>query len=68
MLCRRDDIVSSLLLRLRRTTHKYGIEVPTLIVHVKRLDTKNGNTYCQDSIAKEMANVGIAFTIQDEDI
>ena len=65
MLCKCDVIVSAVSLRVRRMNHKYGIEIPTSITHVKQLDVNNVDTYWQDDIAKEMANVGIGFAIQD---
>ncbi len=68
MLCKHDVTVSAVSLRVRRMINKFGIEVPMLIAHTKQLDTKNGDTYWQDAIAKEMANVGIAFAIQDEGV
>ncbi len=65
MLCKRDIIVSAVSSGVQRTTHKYGIEVPTSIAHAKQLDAQNSDTYWQDAIEKEMANVGIAFAIQE---
>ena len=47
------------------TTHKYEIEVPRSINHVKELDKKNGNTLWMDGLKKEMTNVSIAFDILD---
>ena len=63
-----DVIVSAVSLRVRRMTQKYGIEGPTSNARSNQLDAKNGNTYWQDAIAKETANVGIAFPIQDEGV
>ena len=51
--------------RVRKCSHKYGIEIPTSITHAKRIDQKNENTFWTDAILKEMKNVGIAFTILD---
>ena len=52
--------------RVRKCSHKYGIEIPTSIAHAKRIDMKNGNNVWMNAITKEMTNVGIAFTIIDE--
>ena len=41
---KRDVIVSKINARLSRKTHKFGIEVPSLIKHAKQLDLKNGDT------------------------
>ena len=63
VLRKRDVIISNVTSRARKTTHKYGIEMPTDIEHAKRLDTKNGNTFWIDAIKKEMHDVGITFEI-----
>ena len=31
--------------RLRKTTHKYGIEIPASIFHVEKIDTKTDNHF-----------------------
>ena len=63
---KRDVIVSAVSLRVRKCSHKYGIETPTSIAHAKRIDLKNGNNFWMDAITKDINNVGIAFTILDE--
>ena len=64
---KRDIIISSIKARIRRTTHKYGIEIPTSHKAAKELDQKNGNDFWIRAIEKEMYNVGIAFEILDKD-
>ena len=49
-----------------RTTHKYGIEIPTSVDHAMEIDRKNGNTMWKDALALEMFNVGVAFEILEE--
>ncbi len=39
-----------------------------MIAHAKQLDAQNGDTFWKDAITKEMANIGIAFAIQDEGV
>jgi hypothetical protein len=46
--------------RVRRKTHKYGIEVPTSFVRAKELDRFNGNTLWTDALKLEKHNVGVA--------
>ena len=58
---KRDAIVS--VVRMRKTTHKYGIELPRSVTHAYELDAQNGNDFWAASIRKEMTNVGIAFEI-----
>ena len=49
--------------RICKTTHKYGIEIPTSVEHSYARDKKNGNTFWRDAIRTEMRNNGIAFNI-----
>jgi len=62
---KRDIIVSMVKSRVRRTTHKYGIEMPApgreIVQNAIDLDRKNGDTFWMDSLAKEMRNLNIAF-------
>ena len=60
---KRDRIISSVNSRVRKTSHKYGIEVPTSLDHAKKIDESNGNRLWQDAIQKEMKNVAVAFEI-----
>ncbi len=48
---------------IHRTSHKYGIELPTSVKHAIDIDCKNKNTFWQDALKKEMGNVCIAFEI-----
>ena len=64
---KRDRIISAINSRVRKTTHKYGIEVPTSIEHAREIDMKNGNTFWGDAVDKEMKNVVVAFEILEED-
>ena len=52
---------------VRKSSHKYGIEIPTSVEDAKRIDRKNGTTYCKDAISKEMFNVGISFNFLEDD-
>ena len=52
VLRKRDRIISAVNSRIKRITHKYGIEVPTSIEHAKLIDKRNGNRYWQDAIDK----------------
>ncbi len=60
---KRDVILSAIKSRIRKTTHKYGIEIPRSIEHGNQIDRTNDNTFWRDALAKEMHNVGIAFEI-----
>ena len=41
---KRDQIIAAVNSRVRKLTHKYGVEMPTSIEHANERDTKNGNT------------------------
>jgi len=58
---KRDVIVSAV--KARRTTHKYGIEVPRTLKEALALDAKNGNKYWSDAVGKEMGTIVVAFEI-----
>ena len=60
--------MSAVYSRVRKDSHKYGIEIPTSIKSARNIDEKNGNNYWITEIQKEMNNVGIAFTIIDDGI
>jgi hypothetical protein len=66
---RKRDIILSKVnkARIRKTTHKYGIEVPTSVKHVLGIDNDNGNTLWKDALAKEMTEVGIAFEVLESE-
>ena len=52
--------------RMHKTTHKYGIEIPTSVKHAYRIDSKNGNTLWRDAIQTKIQNNGITFEILGE--
>ena len=64
---KRDRIIGSVNTRAQRESHKYGIELPRNVQHAKIIDKRNKNTFWQDAIAKEMANLKIAFDILGDD-
>ena len=49
--------------RIRRTTHKCGVQLLTSVAHAKKLDEKNCNTLWMDVINRDMQNLKIAFDI-----
>lgn len=63
---KRDVILAAVKKRIRKTTHKYGVEIPTSVEHAYELDAKNGNTLWRDALKKEMFNVGIAFEVLEQ--
>ena len=63
---KRQVILSALKKRIRKTTHKYGIEIPTSVEHAFELDRKNGNNLWKDALEMEMYNIGVAFEILED--
>lgn len=67
VLKRRDRIVAAVQHRVLKQTHKFGVEVPTSVIHAYKLDERNKNTFWRDAIKKEMDNVMIAFEVLGDD-
>jgi hypothetical protein len=63
---KRDVILSKIKGWIRKTTQKYGIELPTNIDHAMRLDKDNGNSLWRDALDLEMLNIGVAFEVLEE--
>ena len=63
---KRQVILSALKKRIRKTTHKYGIEIPTSVEHAFDLDRKNGNNLWKDALEMEMYNICVAFEILED--
>ena len=63
---KRNAIISAIKTRLQKTTHEYGIEIPTSVEHTMEVNQKNGNTMWRDTLALEMFNIGVAFEILEE--
>ena len=60
---KRDRIIASVKSRVCKSSHKYGIEILTLIKHAEDIDHRNKNTFWQDAIKYEMSNIGVEFKI-----
>jgi hypothetical protein len=65
---KRDVMIASIKTRVRKTTHKYGIEVPMNLANAYRIDEKNGDTLWRDATKLEMTNVGIAFEVLEDGV
>ncbi len=63
VLRKRDVIILAVNSQVCKTSHKYGIEVPSSVRHSIEFDQKNKNTFWQDALVKEMVNVCVAFEI-----
>ena len=64
---KRNAIISKVRTRVRKATHKYGIEVPRSVRQAFEIDERDGTTIWKDAIQKEMKNVGVAFQILETD-
>ena len=67
-LWKREVILAAVKNRIRRTMHKYGVEIPRDVEHAHEIDARNGNTLWRDALKKEMYNVRVAFEILDEGV
>jgi hypothetical protein len=63
---RRNAILSAVKARVRKKTHKCGIEVPISLVRAKELDRINGNTLRMDALKLVMHNVEVAFEVLED--
>ncbi|HEY9711013.1 MAG TPA: hypothetical protein V6D48_22595, partial [Oculatellaceae cyanobacterium] len=61
----KHDVIVASVRACSQVTTKYGIEVPCTIHQAYELDKTNGNDLWDQSIKKEMRNIGIAFEILD---
>ena len=60
---KRDRIISSVNSRVKKVTHKYGVEIPCSFEHCYQLDLKNENSLWRDALNREMNNLQVAFDI-----
>ena len=61
-----DTIIASVKKRIVKTTHRYGIEIPSSWDHATKIDKKNGNQLWHDTLAKEIKNVGVVFDVLED--
>lgn len=52
-------------MKYRRTTHKYGVQLPKTTEEALQLDRANGNNYLEKAIKKEMSKVRVAYKPTD---
>ena len=52
--------------RVKKTSHKYGVEIPRTIAEAFAIDERNGNTFWHDAVNREMENLKVAFDILPE--
>jgi hypothetical protein len=65
---KRDITLSKINARIRKTTHKCGIETPTSVENAHKINRKNNNTFWKDALVKKMTEVGVAFEVLEENI
>jgi hypothetical protein len=66
-LWKRDIIILAIKTCIRKSTHKYSIEIPTSIKHAYQIDEKNKNRIWRDGVEMELHNVGISFEVLEND-
>lgn len=63
---KREVILSAVKSRARKTTQKFGIEIPTSVEDAERIYSANGNNSCRRAVSLEMHNIGDAFEVLHE--
>ena len=63
VLRKRKRILAAVQSWYHKRTHKFGFEIPKTMRRALEIDKECGNTLWQDAIAKEMANVKVAFKV-----
>ena len=63
---KRDAIIASVRQQIAKTSHKYGIEVPTNWKDAQEIDKKNRNSIWRDALIMEMKNVCVAFDVLED--
>ena len=63
---KRDRVIMAVKQRVKKRSHKYGVEVPMSVEDAYNLDRKNGNDFWRRAISKEMKNILIAFDFLSE--
>ena len=63
---KRERSIASVNSCVRKSSHKYGIEIPMSIKHAKNIYHRNKNIFWQYAIKLEMSNVGVAFKILEK--
>ena len=66
ILRKRDNIVSAINVRVKKTNHKYGIQIPRTIDEAYKIDKENNNNLWRAAIDREMENLKVAFDILPE--
>jgi hypothetical protein len=61
-LMKKARIIAAVKSRIKRKTHKYGIEVPQSVEDAFRIDRENGNNMWQQALALEMNSIGVVIT------
>ena len=62
----RDFIIAGFKSRVKRVTHKYGVELTHSVQEAYDLDEKNGNTLWRDALNREMEKLKVPFYILPE--
>ena len=63
---KRDHIISAVNARVKRVSHKYGIEIPRSIIHAYEIHARNGDTLWRDALDTKPSNLKVAFDILED--
>jgi hypothetical protein len=62
---KKDQFIAAVQSRVRKSTHKYIIEIPTSVKHALEIDRDNKNIFWY-ALKFEMVNVGLTFKILED--
>ena len=63
----RNQIVLKVVARVKKKSHKYGVQNPKSVKDTCELDRLSGNHHWRNAIQKELGNVAISFEIMEDD-
>ena len=63
---RRDSIVAGVNKRVRRVTHKHGVELPTSVAQAKKSEYKSDDTVCVDAMYMEIEKLKVSFFVLED--
>ena len=64
---KRNQVVSKVTARVKKKSHRYGVQILRSVKDAYDLDERNRNNHWRNAIQKEMQNVAIVFKIMDDD-
>lgn len=61
-------VIAAINSRVKKQTHRFGLELPTLAEHAHHIVAANGNSHCHVTIVNDMYNILIVFKILEDSV